>query len=272
LNQYYNTKSNTNYLKNNSIINFVPTYTFDGLVGILEKTIPRATNVTGSIFSFIIDTNPVIILDTLTTSANIITFKRNSNNKLAMTLNGQSDNYLNVGEYITIPPGKLGDSVTYLQYIAYGSPVVLLLTPIQPSPTIPCLLKGTLVLTPYGFTKIEDLKEGQQIITHKRKSERIIKIFHKYVKWSLDPFIDQRMYKVDGRKPLYISHWHKILRTDGLLYTGYLQLPVASREELCESEDTFELYHIQLNDSPNNHLVVNNGIIVESWNGILENI
>jgi len=269
LNQYYNTKSQTNYLKNNSTINFVPTYTFNGITGILGKAIPQPTNANGSIFSFIIDTNPVIILDTFTTSANMITFKRNSNNKLAITLNGQTDNYLNVGEYITVPPGKPGDSISYLQYIAYGSPVVLLLTPTQPTPTpIPCLLKGTLVLTPYGFKKIEDLKEGQQITTHKGTSQKIIKIFHKYVKWSLDPFIDQQMYKVDGLKPLYISHWHKILRTDGLLYAGYLQLPLASKEELCELEDTFELYHIQLDDSTNNHLVVNNGIIVESWNGI----
>ena len=221
----------------------------------------------GIIFSFTIGTgSPVVILDSNGESENSITFRRDSDNKLAMTQGTETNiRYLNVGEYITI----FGSGVTkYLQYIAFGSPVVLLLTTLPPSPIIPCLLKGTLVLTPYGFIKIEDLTEGQQITTHKGIPKRIVKIFHKHVRYSLDPFIDEKMYRVDGQQPLYISHWHKILRTDGLLCAGHLQLPLASKEELCGSNDTFEIYHIQLNDSLSNHLVVNNGIIVESWSGL----
>jgi hypothetical protein len=120
LNQYYNKNSKSNYLKDNSTINFIPTYTINGITGILSDAIPQPTDATGSIFSFIIDTTkPVVILEKFGVSKNMITFKRNLKNQLAITLTGQMDNYLNVGEYITVP-GKPGDLPGYLQYIAYG--------------------------------------------------------------------------------------------------------------------------------------------------------
>ena len=159
---------------------------------------------------------------------------------------------------------------------------------------VSCLLKGTYILTPNGYKLIETLKDEDNIITHKGTTEKIIKIKKWTVKWNSLQHLDSQMYKIDGTNTknllesqqsnkmklfprrlndlkhpaTYISHWHKVLKDDKLVYTGDINLPYATKEEICDSDSTYELYHIQINDYKNNHLVINNGIIVESWDGI----
>jgi len=193
---------------------------------------------------------------------NTYKLKNSSNILIGGSNNNNSGNIIINNVQLT----RVGNNELYLVDTTNNS-IIDYIT-INKTTPIPCLLKGTIVLTPYGFIKIEDLKEGQEITTHKGTFEKIIKIFHTSVQWSSNPSIDKRMYKLNGQLPLYISHWHKILRSSGLRYAGNGTLECANKEELCGSEDMFELYHIQLNDSSNNHLVVNHGIIVESWNGI----
>lgn len=159
---------------------------------------------------------------------------------------------------------------------------------------VSCLLKGTYILTPNGYKLIETLKDEDNIITHKGTTEKIIKIKKWTVKWNSLQHLDCKMYKIDGKNTInllesqqsnkmklfprrlndlkhpatYISHWHKVLKDDKLVYTSDINLPYATKEEICDSDGTYELYHIHINDYKNNHLVINNGIIVESWDGI----
>jgi hypothetical protein len=159
---------------------------------------------------------------------------------------------------------------------------------------VSCLLKGTYILTPNGYKLIETLKSEDNIITHKGTTEKIIKIKKWTVKWNSLQHLDSKMYKIDGTNTInllnsqqsnkmklfpkrlndlkhpatYISHWHKVLKNDKLVYIGNINLPYATKEEICDPDGTYELYHIQINDYKNNHLVINNGIIVESWDGI----
>jgi len=250
VNNYYNTLNNSNYFTPSTVVNYISTQLINSEQGYSSNIIPTSVGT-----NILLPLNSNSKLAQINASGIVTGYiYRNNNNQISI----DNNKWISYNETFTYSSGVTA------KLIGIGSPVIL--TFVQQ--TIPCLLKGTLVLTPYGFIKIEDLEEGQLITTHNGTSERIIKIFHKHVIWSEDPFIDVKMYKVDGQNPLYISYWHKMLRSNGLLYAGYLQLPLATKEELCGSDDMFELYHIQLNDSCNNHLVVNHGIVVESWSGI----
>jgi len=135
--------------------------------------------------------------------------------------------------------------------------------------TIPCLLKGTRVLTPSGYKNIESLALNDIISNHYNEPIKIRKISKTVVKWTENPTLDKKVFKTPGYQPTYLTGWHRIRRQDGSFLQAYdCGFPVAKKEEICEPGGTFTIYHLNVDDWKNNHLVVNGGTIVESWSGI----
>jgi hypothetical protein len=46
-------------------------------------------------------------------------------------------------------------------------------------------------------------------------------------------------------------------------------LRLAKKDEICNDDGSYELYNIQVENNEKNHLVLENDIIVESWDGKL---
>jgi hypothetical protein len=133
----------------------------------------------------------------------------------------------------------------------------------------PCLLKGTNILTPRGFLKIETLIEDDTILNHEKVPVQIRKISKMVITWSKSMPADHWVFKIPGPDPVFLTCWHKIRRPDGtFLEACYCELPWAWKEEYVEEDGTFTIYHIHVDDWANNHLIVNGGQVVESWSGV----
>lgn len=48
--------------------------------------------------------------------------------------------------------------------------------------SFPCFEKGTLVFTKNGYKRIEDIKEGEYVLTHNRRYQKVISTMNKYAK------------------------------------------------------------------------------------------
>ena len=141
-----------------------------------------------------------------------------------------------------------------------------------PELIVNCLLKGTMILTPTGYVKIEILKVGDFVVTHEGKKVKILQSIWYTTPWSEN--IDQFniVYKVakglhSATSNLYISACHKIRLSSGRMMTAErAKFPKAPKAEICEN-GSYTLYHVQLEDHKVNHLVAN-GAVVECWDGI----
>jgi hypothetical protein len=124
-------------------------------------------------------------------------------------------------------------------------------------------------LTPSGYKNIESLALNDIISNHYNEPIKIRKISKTVVKWTENPTLDKKVFKTPGYQPTYLTGWHRIRRQDGSFLQAYdCGFPVAKKEEICEPGDTFTIYHLNVDDWKNNHLVVNGGTVVESWSGI----
>jgi hypothetical protein len=168
---------------------------------------------------------------------------------------------------------NFGNFFVTLRYApAFGFPLFTYVAETSTTGTvapIPCLLKGTRVLTPSGYKNIESLAVNDIISNHYNEPMKVRKISKTVVKWSENPTLDKKVFKTPGYQPTYLTGWHRIRRQDGSFLQAYdCGFPVAKKEEICEHGDTFTIYHLNVDDWKNNHLVVNGGTVVESWSGI----
>jgi hypothetical protein len=133
-----------------------------------------------------------------------------------------------------------------------------------------CLLKGTKVKTPYGFSLIENIKEGDIVLNQHGYLTKVIKTISWGIKWAdIDKDESNKVYKIAAGKhgcneTVYISHWHQILINSRLICAKDAGLPLATEAEVGSE---FTYYHICLEDYERNHLVVNGNCVVESWSG-----
>ena len=136
------------------------------------------------------------------------------------------------------------------------------------SPAVICLLKGTNVLTPSGYIAIEKLSTGDMILNHDNKPLPVLKTSHRKITWAENLSDDKRMFKIDGPEPIYLTGYHKVRLEDGTFQEAHnCYLPFAKKEEYLDENGDFEIYHLNVEDWSNNHLVVNGGKVVESWSG-----
>lgn len=126
------------------------------------------------------------------------------------------------------------------------------------TPSIPCLLKGTLILTPTGYTPVESLKKGDTVLTSDKRRVPIVNIHNTIVKGgpSTYPCVIQKN-AVGNKEEFCISQNHLIK------YGEYWVLP-KTHFKLDKNAEEIHYYHIQLKKYSTDHLVINEGVIVES--------
>ena len=129
-----------------------------------------------------------------------------------------------------------------------------------PTP-VPCLIKGTLILTPVGYQPVENLKRGNLVLTSDGRKVRIFNIFRTIVKGNKNTYpciiskdsIDKNYPPEDFR----ISQNHLVkYKNQWILPKCHFPLDTTFKEIVY--------YHIKLQNYITDHLVVNNGIVVES--------
>jgi hypothetical protein len=131
-----------------------------------------------------------------------------------------------------------------------------------------CLLKGTKVRTIQGFKNIENIKVGDFIISHLRVPVRVIKTHNWKVKWSNKMHKASKVYVLENYKSkTFLSSYHKLMVDNEMVCACNSDLRLARKEEICDKNNEYELFHIQVEDHENNHLLVNGDNIVESWDG-----
>jgi hypothetical protein len=130
---------------------------------------------------------------------------------------------------------------------------------------LPCLTEDTTILTPKGYVNIKELSKGDNVITSDNRIVEIVKIFKSNVignnktfpcivpKNSIAPNYPPETFK--------ISQGHLIKYNNSLSnYWIYPRLYF----KLDRSMKTIEYYHIKLENYITDHLVINNGTVVES--------
>lgn len=135
-----------------------------------------------------------------------------------------------------------------------------------------CLLKGTRVKTESGYTPIESIQQGDYIVNQESKLVQVTETG----KWEFrfdeptnSPWV--QVYKLpkgifSTDSPVYISKGHRIvLKNGGTILPTNIGIQPATKEEICDEDGMYTLCHIRVEQSKQNHLVVNGNCIVESW-------
>lgn len=127
---------------------------------------------------------------------------------------------------------------------------------------IPCLLKGTKILTPTGYKLIEHLKIGDLIMTHDNRPVKIKKIMHEdvYAINEMPPLLIRKG-KFGAFEDLYISRWHCILINNKYFVETHKLTNIETKYT-----EFITYYHIQLENFYTDTLVAN-GVAVECWSG-----
>jgi hypothetical protein len=139
------------------------------------------------------------------------------------------------------------------------------LTVTSPGP-VPCLTEDTWVLTPSGYTLVKHLRKGDSVVTSDRRIVPIRDIYHTIATANKDtnPYIipkdslAKHCPKIDTK----ISGDHLILFGDEWIHPR-----LSKRFKQDHSKQILHYYHIQLFDYKTQHLVINGGLIVESFAG-----
>jgi hypothetical protein len=129
------------------------------------------------------------------------------------------------------------------------------------------------VSTPSGLVPIEDLREGDFVLTRKGKLSRVTAISLDSVQW-LDnqPNENAIVFKIPAgqlgaKMDCYISFWHRVWHKEAWHTAASLGIAKATREEICtDGTDVYRLYNLALED-PEDDFVICGGVKVEAWSG-----
>ena len=131
----------------------------------------------------------------------------------------------------------------------------------------PCLFKDTLVLTPKGYIKITKLKKGDKLLTSDKRIVKIINIYKSKIAGTEKsyPYIIPK--KSIGKK--YPLKETRISRAHLINYKNNWIHPKKNSHIFKQdtSLDFIEYYHIELENYLTDHLVINGGLVVESFIG-----
>ena len=132
---------------------------------------------------------------------------------------------------------------------------------------IPCLLEDTMVLTPSGYVNITELKEGDEVITSNSKIVQITKIFETIAKG------DEHSYPCiipkNGIATNYPPSELKISQNHLIRYYNQWIRP-KDYFSLDKSYKIIKYYHIKLENYLTDDLVINDGVVVESYSTNVE--
>ncbi len=130
---------------------------------------------------------------------------------------------------------------------------------------IPCLLKGTKILTESGYKLIEDLTLEDILITIDNKKTHIVEIFKNYIYATdrYEPYVIRKG-QYNAFEDLYISPKHSILiNNERFIQTYKLRL-----EKSGIKDQVITYYHIKTNNFFKD-VIVANGVAVETYIPIL---
>jgi len=155
-------------------------------------------------------------------------------------------------------------SDTYNIYIRHSGSynITTISLTITYSGTIPCLVEDTMVLTPNGYVNIKNLKENDEVITSNNRIVKITKIYKTISKGNENtyPCIIPKNGISNNYPPsdLKISQNHLI---------RYYNKWICPRDffKLDKSKNIIKYYHIKLENYLTDDLIINDGVIVESY-------
>lgn len=126
---------------------------------------------------------------------------------------------------------------------------------------IPCLTEDTMVLTPTGYKNIKELKKGELVTTSDNRNVEIRLIYNTSVNGNIKTY-PCKIFK-NSIGPDYPKEDFLISRDHLIKYKNYWIYPM-KYFPLENKEGVIKYYHIVLPDYLTDHLVINNGVVVES--------
>ncbi len=126
---------------------------------------------------------------------------------------------------------------------------------------IPCLTEDTNVLTPTGYYLVQHLKKGDFVVTSDRRKVKIVNIFKSTVDGNASTF--PCIIPKNSISRSYPSNEFRISQNHLVKFNNYWILP-KNYFKLDTSFKKINYFHIQLKNYMTDHLVINDGIIVES--------
>ena len=167
---------------------------------------------------------------------------------------------------------KIPVTTTRMPTTTTKAPITTTTLPVTTT-NISCLLEGTRVKTPSGYTLIEQLRVGDILLSDFGKLTKISKIGRWVEVFEEEPYDDSKVvYKIpkgqyNAENDIFITRYHRFLDpVSWRLRLPYIAgLTLAKRSEIVRpNSNTYVLYHIRLENTHDN-IVVNGGCVVESW-------
>ena len=128
---------------------------------------------------------------------------------------------------------------------------------------IPCLTEDTMILTPNGYKNITKLKKGELVTTNDNRNVEIILIYNTTVTGNIKTY-PCKIFK-NSIGPNYPKEDLLISRDHLIKYKKYWIYPM-KYFPLEKKQGIIKYYHIILPNYLTDHLVINNGVVVESLN------
>lgn len=131
-----------------------------------------------------------------------------------------------------------------------------------------CLLLGTMIETPEGSRKVEDLKIGDMVLTASGSAKPVKWIGSREAKWTADTApVKIARFAIDGKAPLadlYVSRGHAIFIDGMLIPAGDLVNGVTIVANARPDLKTVTYFHVELDS---HEVILAEGLGVESFNG-----
>jgi hypothetical protein len=127
---------------------------------------------------------------------------------------------------------------------------------------ISCILKGSYVLTNYGYTLIEKLKIGDVLITHDERETKIKKIDVVATNTIKNPPYVVQKGQYNAFEDLYLSFGHSLLINN-------IFMPAYAVDGLIKkvSNKRIGYYYSLMTDDFKKDVIIVNGVMVETWGG-----
>lgn len=130
---------------------------------------------------------------------------------------------------------------------------------------LPCLTAGTTVLTPAGYVPVDTLRNGDKVVTSDGRRVPIVNIFTSSHTWC--PRTCPRLIRKDSIAPGYPSQDFSISPKHLIKYPSRqfeLWLEPGAIFPRDKSQTEILYFHLKLPNYITDHLVINDGIVVES--------